>query len=308
MSSSVEQNVTGTGHIFTGTGDLHIIYKLPPAEAEDRRNLLVLLEKVRKFWIEGVLKHSIHGAALLDLGKEPAPGAVEHPWENVLELPDQAAVTLPPDKKIVDVFDEVGRSLLVLGAPGSGKTITLLELARDLGGRAEADAAEPVPVVFHLSTWTERRPLREWLSEELRSKYQIPKQIGASWLEKSRLLLLLDGLDEVAPADQEACVSAINNFAETFGLGGLVVTSRLEEYTALPVRLRLGGAIRLQPLTAEQVDAYCASGGNALAGLRAALLAGNQILSRKPVTAACSWVDRAAAGRDVARVGSAIAH
>ena len=47
--------------------------------------------------------------------------------------------------------------------------------------------------------------------------------------------------------------------------------SRLKEYTDLPVRLHVTGAICLQPLTPEQVKDYMARSGDALAGLSAAL-------------------------------------
>src|SRR5919206_406000 len=61
------------------------------------------------------------------------------------------------------IFDELGRAMLILGAPGAGKTTLLLELARDLLDRAERDAAHPIPVVFHLSSWAaRRRPLADW--------------------------------------------------------------------------------------------------------------------------------------------------
>src|SRR5436190_5227344 len=36
----------------------------------DRRNRSRLLQKVRNSWIEGILNHSLHGAALLALGLE----------------------------------------------------------------------------------------------------------------------------------------------------------------------------------------------------------------------------------------------
>ena len=43
-------------------------------------------------------------------------------------------------------FDEVGGGLLVLGAPGAGKTTVLLQLAREPLDRAERDPEQPVPV------------------------------------------------------------------------------------------------------------------------------------------------------------------
>jgi predicted NACHT family NTPase len=48
------------------------------------------------------------------------------------------------------VFDDMGGELLILGAPGSGKTTTLLELAGELLARAEAEDGQPIPVVFNL--------------------------------------------------------------------------------------------------------------------------------------------------------------
>ena len=105
---------------------------LPPVEARDRHDLGILLNKVKTFWIEGVLEKSIHNVALIDLGKETQIEAVAHAWEQVLELPDQSRQTLPPDKKISQIFDEMNRAILILGEPGSGKTITLLQLAQDL--------------------------------------------------------------------------------------------------------------------------------------------------------------------------------
>jgi len=228
------------------------------------------------------LEKSLYDEVLLDLGKEIQAGAVDHPWEMVLELPDQTGQVLPPNTKIIDLFDHTNRTLLILGEPGSGKTTTLLELARDLVTRAENDEhfTQPIPVIFNLSTWLDRQqPLVDWMLAELTAKYQVPKRIGRPWLENNRLLPLLDGLDEVKPENQTACVEAINDFGEDFGLTGLVVCSRLQEYTNLPVRLKLSGAICLQPLTPKQVDDYMAAGGPKLDALRTALQRDNTLLS-----------------------------
>jgi hypothetical protein len=90
-------------------------------------------------------------------------------------------------------------------------------------------------------------------------------------LENNRLLPLLDGLDEVKPKNRAACVEAINQFGAELGLAGLVVCSRLKEYTRLPVRLKLNGAIRLQPLTLEQIYDYLGVAGSKLDALRITL-------------------------------------
>ena len=162
--------------------------------------------------------------------------------------------------------------MLILGQPGSGKTTTLLTLLRELVTRAEGNSAWPIPVVFHLSSWDDPHlPLDAWLVNELSDKYQIPRKIGKEWLEHHRLLLLLDGLDEVTPENRAACVEAINRFAREIGLPGMVVCCRLEQYEELPSKLALNAAISLRPLSDAQIDAYVEEAGVELAGLRSAI-------------------------------------
>jgi eukaryotic-like serine/threonine-protein kinase len=245
-----------------------------PAETQDRRNLEILLQRVKQFWITDYLEKSLHTEVLLELGKEVRSDAVAHPWERLIELPNQTRTIIPPGRKIVQIFNEFNRALLVLGEPGSGKTITLLQLARDLIARAEADTtfSQPIPVVLNLSSWTNtRQPLADWIVAELTTKYYVPKRIGRPWLEQNRILPLLDGLDEVNVRDRIACVKAINEYAKSFGLSGLVVCSRRAEYTDLPVRLEVNGAVCLQPPTPKEVDKYLASGGAKWEPLRSAL-------------------------------------
>jgi hypothetical protein len=90
-------------------------------------------------------------------------------------------------------------------------------------------------------------------------------------VENLFLLPLLDGLDEVKSEYQNACVVAINQFVENYGLNGLVVCSRVKDYDTLSERLKLNGAILLQPLTPNEIDMYLAKAGPALDPLRVTL-------------------------------------
>ena len=273
LREGVKQDVARwQAHKIRELREFNVRYKSVPVDVDEQRDLNILLGNVRRFWVEGVLEKSMQRERLLEIGKDTQPEAVENPWEAVLQLPYQRSSIVPLGKGIHDVFAGVERSLLILGQPGSGKTTTLLTLARELIKRAQEDNTEPVPVVFHLTTWIATEdPLSAWLENELSGKYRIPKRIGKIWLEGHRLLPLLDGLDELSGPDRIACVGAINRFIKDVGLPGLVVCCRTEQYEELNIKLALNGAICLQPLTDAQIDAYVEEAGTPLAGLRNAL-------------------------------------
>src|SRR5229473_712802 len=239
------------------------------ASSQNRQRFLA---KVQSFWIDGVLEKSLHGAALIALGLHEQSDALANPWSLVFQQPHQAAHLLPGGTRITQVYDHAGGELLILGEPGSGKTTLLLELARDLLQRAEQDQAHPMPVILNLSSWAvKRQSIAEWLVEELNTKYQVPRRLGRAWVQADQLLPLLDGLDEVTPAYQAACVEAINTYRQEHGLVPIVVCSRSTEYFAQAARLLLRNAVAVEPLTAEQIDDYLAGGGEQLAAVRVAL-------------------------------------
>jgi DNA polymerase III delta prime subunit len=174
---------------------------------------------------------------------------------------------------VIDKFDELGtgRTLLILGEPGSGKTTALLELARDLLMDAQSEVTLPIPIVLNLSSWGSNprtKTLVQWLVEELDKQYQVPQIQGKTWVEQQKLLLLLDGLDEVKMAQRERCLRAINDFIQTHGCTEIVVCSRLWDYRNLSEKLRCQAAIYLQPLTSDQIQFYFEQGGSELATLK----------------------------------------
>ncbi|NEQ74959.1 MAG: NACHT domain-containing protein [Okeania sp. SIO2C9] len=241
---------------------------------QEYRNSQILLNKVKNYWVKGVLETSLHGKVLIELGLEERKNAVNRPWGLLwsdLENPQQE---LPPGTRIIDKFDELGagRTLLILGEPGSGKTTTLLELARDLINRTEADLTQPIPVVFNLSSWEgKKQAIADWLVIELHTKYQVSQQIGKAWIQEQKLLLLLDGLDEVSREKREDCVDALNKFCQEYGQTEIVVCSRIRDYEALSSKLKFQAAIYLQPLSLEQIQEYLKNAGSELVAVRKAL-------------------------------------
>ena len=122
---------------------------------QELRNRTALLNQVRNAWVEGVLEKSLYEQIPIVLGLENRPSAVASPWNLDIINPDKSCQPLPAGTPVIDVFDRLGEggTLLILGEPGSGKTITLLQLARDLIARAEEEIDRRIPVVLNLSSW-----------------------------------------------------------------------------------------------------------------------------------------------------------
>jgi DNA polymerase III delta prime subunit len=222
------------------------------------------------------------------LGLEERLNAVDSPASLAWETPDQPRHALALGTKAIDQFDQLGadRTLLILGEPGSGKTITLLELARDLINRANQDINLPIPIVFNLSSWKGgKQTIDNWLVQELNRQYQVPKQTGSKWVNDGQLLLLLDGLDEVKEDIRSACVHALNQFRQEHGRAEMIVTSRIKDYEALKHRLRFSGAIYVQPLTEAQIQHHLANAGTKLATVSTALQTDTQLqeLAKSPL-------------------------
>jgi NACHT domain len=156
----------------------------------------------------------------------------------------------------VRTFDRVpaGR-LVVCGAGGVGKTNWLLSLARGLV--ESGDHRRLVPVVLDLSTWPTGRGFARWVTDHL--VHQFPElrasdgrgrgdDLVTRLLEAGRLVLLLDGLDEVAIARRGELLAALND-----GLWqgqAVVLTTRTSAYPPGDTRLRDAAVIVLDPLPA----------------------------------------------------------
>ncbi|HMI89334.1 MAG TPA: protein kinase, partial [Polyangiaceae bacterium] len=225
-----------------------------PASVHDQptdSQLSRLRRKVETFWVDGVLGASNDSIALAAQQR-----TLEHELVAGLasSLESAQPIPVPADRTIYDVFEEHGRTLLVTGGPGSGKTTQMLLLARDLLNGETRSA----PVIFTLSTWQGAVSLGDWMLAELYSKYHVPRALGAAWIAEGRILPLLDGLDEMKANQRASCVKAINAFIDASNqtLPGLVVSCRLAEYREIHEKLTVGIAVRLHDLATNSVVEY----------------------------------------------------
>ncbi|MBD2337377.1 NACHT domain-containing protein [Calothrix sp. FACHB-156] len=287
--SQIHQNVTGDrnqviGRMLGGIviNQLTIHDRVPAAAAlppisvapsltqQEYRQRQVLLNKVKEYWVKGVLETSLHTRALIELGLQERLDLVQRPFHEVAEFPEISATALAEGTSVSTVFEQMGagRTLLILGEPGSGKTITLLKLAEDLISRTEKDLSQPIPVVFNLSSWAKKsQAIKQWLIQELLEKYQVSKALGKQWVETESLILLLDGLDEVKAEQRNACVQALNQFMQAHSTTEVIICCRIKDYQALNERLVLRTAICIQSLTKAQINQYLAQAGAQLSTL-----------------------------------------
>jgi hypothetical protein len=122
--------------------------------------------------------------------------------------------------------------LVVLGEPGSGKSVLALRLGRELIDNRTASG--PVPVVFALRTWTEPDAgWRQWMADTLAERYP-PLQrkrnghitLARELVNHDRILPVLDGLDELPSRLRAAAVRQLPSD------GPVIVTSTTMAYTA----------------------------------------------------------------------------
>jgi hypothetical protein len=159
-----------------------------------------------------------------------------------------------------EAFCEYQGRILVLGAPGSGKTTTLMAHARDAVAARLEDLSLPVPLVGVIATWNPNSfsSLAYWLAA---GHPHLDHAEVQSLLDRGGALLLLDGLDELPEkADPTTHGPGINprvEFSKTIPQNNKVVVScRVEDFSNLGITVALNGAVMLQPLTDEQMATY----------------------------------------------------
>ncbi|MFE7133999.1 SUMF1/EgtB/PvdO family nonheme iron enzyme [Streptomyces sp. NPDC057638] len=181
-------------------------------------------------------------------------------------------VTAPSSRRSDDLQAVLAGSdsfaYVLLGAPGSGKSTLLRRLELDIaaeGVPSPSDAVIPFSVSlaeYGLNTGAPPAP-RRWLEERWKARHpQLPEL--AHFLESGRLLLLLDGLNELAhhdPADLRRRIDAWKVFlyesVRDVPGNRAVFACRTLDYGAMLSSKDVGVPhIRLEPMTRDQVMEY----------------------------------------------------
>lgn len=215
-------------------------------------------------------------------GKDAPPGGAAQPsppdgpirvmdtWASIRD--QRAAEPLVLDGAFEDidaVFTSGGLDgrMVILGEPGSGKsmiaqwlTVKLLESHPEM---------KLVPVFLSLATWDPRQPLEEWAAAEMAQTYQslgnvvqaagnMERTLAYQLIAGKRVLMVLDGLDEMATGNQRDALQRLSQFAKSGQR--FVVTCRTKDYARIVSQARAPLAktpvIALGPLAMNDVIQY----------------------------------------------------
>lgn len=136
--------------------------------------------------------------------------------------------------------------LMVLGGPGVGKSTFLRKLG--LEALKGALAHELVPVFIELKSFkSEEQTLAQAITHELEiAGFPRPEIWMDSMLEAGKMLILLDGLDELPAKQEDAVIEQIRDFCDSYSQNRFVTSCRRAAYK--------GGFNRFVDVTMAEFD------------------------------------------------------
>jgi NACHT domain len=161
---------------------------------------------------------------------------------------------------IVAAFKSSRGRLLIVGEPGSGKTMAAYSLIEHLN---ENRGNERKPLLVNLSAWQDQDDFEAFLVDYLCSSvgYEVrERSVANAFISSCKYTLILDGLDEIPSELRTHFPERLYEFARKAPLSdvGVVVTCRTREYEQLldarPTGLGLVQAVDILPLTSKQLD------------------------------------------------------
>jgi DNA replication protein DnaC/MFS family permease len=182
---------------------------------------------------------------------------------------DAGGQTVGTLNTVMDYYQQLHpKRMVILGAPGSGKTVLLLELLvqllehrRDLqSGQEKAGVA--VPLRFSLAAWNTDTPFEDWLATQITQRFRgVRVEVAQRLVAERRVLPLLDGLDEMGADDTsltraDAAVKQLNTYLDGRELAPLVVTCRQQHYDRLGARIDHATGVSVQDLSTDLIIDY----------------------------------------------------
>ncbi|MER6912570.1 NACHT domain-containing protein [Streptomyces sp. NPDC000594] len=236
-----------------------------------RRTAAGLAEAVTEQWQEEARSRRLQDPEPLPLRWTPSEAHLSDHWVNIAtdpdrlgHLPDRAEVLTGQLDEVAGMYARIpSRRLVVLGEPGAGKTVLLLQLTLDLIAVRAPD--DPVPVIVELASWNpEQQGFTDWLEQRLIVGYPATASRDPSGVSRARKLLdrgmvlpLLDGLDELPDPLCHQAVHTLNRSLDH--RHPVVLTCRLRDWAAVVEAadvLTSAAVVELSPLSWRTVGDY----------------------------------------------------
>ena len=159
--------------------------------------------------------------------------------------------------------------LVILGAPGSGKTVLSTWLSVQLLKAIKRDQDRKItgiPMPLDITTWDPRKNLEDWMAGQVRKNYQLSKKQAWHLVESGVFIPFVDSLDEI-DSEQESlqrsmmAVQKINEYIARTPDAKIVVVSRSGEryYEKLSRRIKHSSHVEINSLNPSEVTEYIRS-------------------------------------------------
>lgn len=244
----------------------------PPNRLEANPPELILYLNALHEWTSTRLQESVH--TLISLAVSDTPEAVERDTQitsatfgfnfvvsKATSVDVDTGATLVKEQTttfntLSDGFKYHKERLLLLGEPGSGKTTALLAFAREAAVDRLNDGSKPIPILASIHRWKPELAVFDWAQKE-----QPVDNIDI--FMNSHILYLLDGLDELRRVssvnDDDPELDLRERFMEDVERAdgnSIIISSRIKDYFDIGKKIKLPGAVSLQPLTEDQIQTY----------------------------------------------------
>ncbi|AGP59447.1 5'-methylthioadenosine/S-adenosylhomocysteine nucleosidase [Streptomyces rapamycinicus] len=249
----------------------------PPDEPGPRRNRTVItddnptatdLDRAADRLRKDVLSRARHAVARLELQR---PTLIEIAWKGSGRpvQPSRDVLGVAPEElmgtvtQVPDTCRQLPlRQLVVLGAPGTGKSVVAIQLVHEM--TREPRPGDPVPVLMSLSSWRPAISMREWILRQIRQsspglagRWRFGVDAAAGLFDEGMVMPVLDGLDELPERLRGRAIEAIDKVIRD-GCW-LLVTCRGDEYeTACGAgsHLTRAAVVELEAVEAKAAIAY----------------------------------------------------